>query len=103
MAEMPNALTPETIAAVAQHADKILAAVLGQPQATAPAPPAPTPPAPVQVQVPVQVETAAKAPPRRPPQNNQESECCCPRKVKFFIFGNTWINNYNAACPYVVG
>ena len=103
MAEMPNALTPENIAAVAQHADKILAAIFGQNPAQPPAPVQ----APVQVEAPVkapvQVESTVKAPAhaRRPHYEPQEPECCCPRKVKFFIFGNTWINNYNAACPLV--
>ena len=30
------------------------------------------------------------------------AECCCPKKVKFFIFGNTWMSNYNTACPGVL-
>lgn len=85
MADMPNALTPENIAAVAQNADKILAAVFGQNL--------PQPAAPVQVEAPVQA--------RRPHHDRRDSECCCPKKVKFFIFGNTWINNYNATCPLI--
>ncbi|MGI6551081.1 MAG: hypothetical protein ACOX4Q_13820 [Syntrophomonadales bacterium] len=103
MADMPNAFTPENIAAVAQHADKILAAVFGTalPQAPAPAPePAPTP-----VNAPVQVETRVKPAPRPPhprPEPRPDPECCCPNNLKFFIFGNTWINNYNATCPLVV-
>ena len=36
---------------------------------------------------------------RRSSDNTVSTECCCPKKVKFFIFGNTWINNYNAVCP----
>mgnify|MGYP000927235385 CR=1 FL=1 len=80
MADMPNALTPENIAAVAQNADKILAAIFGQNL----------------------VQPSAPVPANRPPkQDRNDPECCCPRKVKFFIFGNTWINNYNAACPFV--
>jgi|LSQX01.1.fsa_nt_gb hypothetical protein len=88
MADMPNAITPENIAAVAQNADKILAAILGQ--------------SPAQPEAPVAVEAPAQAPQkRRHKKDRNEVECCCPRKVKFFIFGNTWINNYNAACPLV--
>ncbi len=86
MAEMPNALTPENIAALAQNADKILAAIFGQISA--------------QPEAPAAVEAPAQAyKPRR--HKKDGTECCCPRKVKFFIFGNTWIDNYNAACPLV--
>ncbi len=71
MAEMPNALTPENIAAVAQNAADIIGALANQEQAQ-------------------RLNLGC---------NNNDTECCCPRRVKFFIFGNTWINNYNAQCP----
>lgn len=71
MAEMPNALTPENIAAVAQNAGDIIGALVSQNQARG-------------------IDLCG---------NNSSTDCCCPKKVKFFIFGNTWINNYNAACP----
>lgn len=89
MADLPNALTPETIAALAQNADKILAAIFGQNLA--------------QPEAPVAVEASVQAPkPRRHHKKERsDTECCCPRKVKFFVFGNTWINNYNAQCPLV--
>ncbi len=88
MAELPNALTPETIAAIAQNADKILAAIFGQKSA--------------QSEAPVAVEASVQAQKhRRHKKDNDEVECCCPKKVKFFVFGNTWINNYNAQCPLV--
>ncbi len=74
MSEMPNALTPENIAAIAENADKILTAVLGQGQNQ-----------------------------RVPTCGSNNSVCCCPKKVKFFIFGNVWINNYNSVCPNLVG
>lgn len=67
MANMPNALTPENIAAVAQNAAGIIGALANQ-----------------------RLDLGC---------DSSDTECCCPRKVKFFIFGNTWINNYNAQCP----
>ncbi len=67
MTQMPNALTPENIAAVAQNAAQIIGALANQ-----------------------RLDLGC---------NDDDTECCCPRKVKFFIFGNTWINNYNAQCP----
>ncbi|MGI6551080.1 MAG: hypothetical protein ACOX4Q_13815 [Syntrophomonadales bacterium] len=74
MAEMPNAMTPENIAAVAQSAGEIIGALVNQNRSGG-------------------IDCCG---------NNSGSSCCCPRKIKFFIFGNTWINNYNAACPGLV-
>ncbi len=72
MAEMPNALTPENIAALAQNAGDIIRALVNQSQAQ-------------------RLDLGCG--------KDDDTECCCPRRIKFFIFGNTWINNYNTQCP----
>ncbi|NLV15632.1 MAG: hypothetical protein GXY50_00265 [Syntrophomonadaceae bacterium] len=69
MTEMPNVITPENIAAVAQNAEQIMSLLRCQDEP----------------------EVASGC--------GSSRACCCPRSIKFFIFGNTWINNYNAQCP----
>ncbi|NLV15633.1 MAG: hypothetical protein GXY50_00270 [Syntrophomonadaceae bacterium] len=75
MAQMPTVLTPENIAAVAQNAEQIMSLLRGKEQ-----------PQPV----------ASSCGPDR-----NSVACCCPGQIKFFIFGNAWINNYNSQCPEV--